>query len=113
VAGLLAAFFLLAPVVVLPFYEQQGRIRNYQGSLMIVDELVLIADESQTEAELVAAITPHAGVLVHEFPDLEDKLGIYVARFPVDRPEDLEAIRLALERAGVKASMNFLVELFG
>jgi len=95
----------------LPVSTPDDRIVNDHGSLVEVDRLIILADDEQTRADLQAAVAPHGGMLVDDYPELQE-MGIYSARFPVNRLEDLESIRLSLRSVGIRASMSYLAELF-
>ena len=102
---------MLLPFVIVPWTSPVDRIVYHEGSRVALDRLIILADDEQTRADVEAAIAPHGGTFVDGYAVLEEA-GMYVARFPVERIEELESIQLALESVGIRASMSWVGELF-
>ena len=80
----------------------------YVDGCIFPDSLSVLLDDDQTRADLEAAIAPYRGA----FDVAIDKAGIYSVQFPVGSVHELEAIMIALDEMGFRASLQSPMELY-
>jgi hypothetical protein len=78
-------------------------VRDYGGTCTSRDRLVVLTNDGQDRASVVAAIAPFGGQIDFDL----GSAGIYGVRFPVTKWADLAPIRLALQAAGFSVSYDF------
>jgi hypothetical protein len=66
------------------------------------DELIVLTNGSQTQADVAAAVAPFGGRIVSGLADA----GIFEVLFPIDSVDVLHAIELELNREGFEAFPN-------
>jgi len=88
-----------------PKDEAGAHLVYYDGSWVVANELVVLADAGQSRADVEAVIAPHGGKLR---PSILEEGRMYVAIFPFDDAKRLVEIRHALESAGFHSSMQWL-----
>jgi hypothetical protein len=80
-------------------HDQAGTIPN---------ELIVLTNSGQDEADVEAAISASDGQIVFAV----EEAGAFTVRYPVDSPAELAPLKASLEASGFTVAYSHMLELF-